>query len=171
MNAITIKRIEIESRKYLDKFDIKQAPVPIEDIAEKMGIKISYAPSDEYSGMLIRKEKGQALMGINSNEIKTRMRFTIAHEVAHYIFDTKSEVAIDYRSSLNLLDKSDEEKRADLFAANILMPKKWINLDFEKIPRGSFSQEHLTDLAKKYKVSLEAMKYRLVNMGLINGII
>jgi Zn-dependent peptidase ImmA (M78 family) len=170
MNSAIVKRIEIESRKYLDKFNIKEAPVPIEEIAEKMGIKISYAPSEEYSGMLIRKENSQALMGINSNEIKTRMRFTIAHEVAHYIFDTKSEITIDYRNSFNMLDKSDEEKRADLFAANILMPKKWIHLDFEKIPRGSFSQEHLTNLAKKYKVSLEAMKYRLVNMGLINGL-
>lgn len=170
MNTITIKRIEIEARKYLDKFDVRQAPVPIEDIAEKMGIKISYAPSDEYSGMLIRKEQSQALMGINSNEAKTRMRFTIAHEIAHYIFDTKSAVTIDYRNSFQMLDKPDEEKRADLFAANILMPKKWVSLDFEKIPKGSFSQEHLIDLAKKYRVSLEAMKYRLVNMGLINGL-
>lgn len=169
MNFSTIKNIEIETRKILSKYEITEVPVLVEDIAKKMGIKISYAPSVEYSGMLIRKDGEQALMGVNSTEPKTRMRFTIAHEIAHFIFDKKTAVSIDYRNNGNILDKSPEEKRADLFAANLLMPKKWLRLDVEKISQESFSKDHIAELARKYGVSAEAMTYRLINLNLITG--
>lgn len=169
MNFSTIKNIEIEARKILSKYEITEVPVLVEDIAKKMGIKISYAPSNEYSGMLIRKESEQALMGINSTESKTRMRFTIAHEIAHFIFDKKTTVSIDYRNNGNVLDKSLEEKRADMFAANLLMPKKWLQLDVEKISQENFSKDQITELARKYGVSTEAMTYRLINLNLITG--
>ena len=169
MNFNTIKNIEIEARKILSKYEINEVPVLVEDIAKKMGIKISYAPSNEYSGMLIRKEGEQALMGVNSNESKTRMRFTIAHEIAHFIFDKKTAVTIDYRNNGNVFDKSLEEKRADVFAANLLMPKKWLQLDVEKISKENFSKDKVADLARKYGVSTEAMTYRLINLNLITG--
>lgn len=167
MNSRDAKIIELRANKILLDSDIHYAPVDIEKVTDRLGIKVSYAPSDEYSGMLIRKDADQALMGINSNEPKTRMRFTMAHEVAHYIFDKKSKVSIDYRATTRLLDKPETEKRADFFAASLLMPKKWLMLDFEKISKESFSQDHLIDLAKKYQVSQDAMKYRLSSLGLI----
>ena len=167
MNSRDIKIVELRANKILLESNIHEVPVDIESIADKLGIKISYAPSEEYSGMLIRREDGQALMGINSSEPKTRMRFTVAHEIAHFLFDKKNKVYIDYRTSTRLLDKPKEEKRADFFAANILMPKKLLTLDFEKISKESFSQDHLIDLAKKYQVSQDAMKYRLSNLRLI----
>lgn len=170
MNYTIIKNIEVESRKLLSKHAITEIPVPVEDIAKKMGIKISYAPSEEYSGMLIRKEGTQALMGINSTEPKTRMRFTIAHEIAHFIFDKKSAVTIDYRNNGNTIVKDPKEERANIFAANLLMPKKWLQEDFNKIPQENFSKDHIAELARKYGVSTDAMTYRLINLHLITGI-
>lgn len=170
MNFSMIKNIEIEARKLLSKYEVSEVPVPVEDIAKNMGIKISYAPSDEYSGMLIRKEGEQALMGVNSNEPKTRMRFTIAHEIAHFIFDKKTAVSIDYRNNGSSLDKPLEEKRADLFAANLLMPRKKLQLDVEKISQENITKDKIADLARQYGVSSEAMMYRLANLNLITGV-
>lgn len=158
------KRLEVGTQKILTKFGIRQAPIPIEEIAASFKIKISYASSDDYSGILIRKENS-ALMGINSNEPETRRRFSIAHELGHYILGRKP-VSIDYRSS-NYIEKPEEEKFADQFAANMLMPRRILTMDFEQIQKGNFSQENLIELAKKYKVSTEAMKFRLANIGLI----
>lgn len=155
--------IELQAQKILNKFSIRQAPVPIEEIVAKLGIKMSYAPSEDYSGMLIRKKKS-ALMAINSNEPESRRRFSMAHELGHYIFG-KEAVSVDYRNT-EYIEKPAEEKLVDLFAANLLMPKRILRMDFEKIS-GSFSSERLTELARKYKVSSEAMKYRLANLGLI----
>lgn len=169
MKPSIIKNIEVRVRMILSEHQIAKAPVIVEDIAKKMGIQVNYAPSDKYSGMLIRKKGEQALMGVNSTESKTRMRFTIAHEIAHFIFDKKIVVSIDYRNSKRILNKSLEEKRADLFAANLLMPSKWIKLDVEKISQEDFKKDQITELAKKYNVSPEAMTYRLMNLNLLTG--
>lgn len=160
------KIIELRANKILQDLSIRKAPVDVEKVAEHLGIKISFAPSEEYSGMLLRKTEGQVLMGINSNEPKTRMRFTIAHEIGHYLFDKGNAVSIDYRSTFQLIDKPTKEIRADLFAANLLMPKKFLTIDFEKVS-SKFSEEDLTEIAKKYQVSKDAMKYRLANLRLI----
>ncbi len=156
--------VELKAQKILIEFGIYNPPVPIEEIVDKLGIKVSFAPSNDYSGILIRK-KGQTLMGINSNEPEARKRFSIAHELGHFLFSKKS-VSVDYRIS-NYVEKPEEEKHADSFAANILMPRRWVSRDFEKISRGTITQNNLTDLAKKYKVSPDAMKFRLANIGLI----
>jgi hypothetical protein len=44
------------------KLGIKQIPVQIEQIAEKLGIRIKRAPSDDFSGILLRKD-GKAWLG------------------------------------------------------------------------------------------------------------
>lgn len=156
--------IELKAQKILTDFGIYNPPVPIEEMVDKLNIKISYAPSKDYSGMLIRK-KSKTLMGINSTEPDARKRFSIAHELGHFLFSKKS-VSVDYRIN-NYVEKPEEEKRADSFAANILMPRRWVLRDFEKISKSTITQNNLIDLAKKYKVSPEAMKFRLANLGLI----
>lgn len=158
---INKKRIELEAQKILNKFGIRQAPVPVEDIISKMGIKMGYAPSDEYSGILIRKDK-VALMGINSNEPEARRRFSMAHELGHFIFE-KNTVTIDHRNN-NYLEKPEKEKCADLFAANLLMPGRMLRIDYERSIGAT--EEKLLALARKYKVSMEAMRIRLASLGL-----
>lgn len=165
MTKNEIQIIELQAQKIFSELAGRKIPVPIEDVAEKLKIAISYAPSEEYSGMLIRREDQQTLMGVNSNEPKTRMRFTIAHEIGHFIFDKKN-VSIDYRDTTKVQEKSPEEKRADYFASCLLMPKKELKLDFDQVPTNSFDKEKLVEFAKKYQVSQDAMKYRLLNLRL-----
>ncbi len=157
--------VQAKIRRILSHFKISQAPVPVEQIAEKMNIQISYAPSSEYSGILIRKEGG-ALMGINSEESPGRRRFTIAHELGHFFLE-KSTVSIDYRDNGNRPDKTIHEKRADEFAATLLMPRPFLIKDFKKISdKESSIEDVLARLVEKYQVSKEAMMWRLKNLGL-----
>lgn len=154
-------------KKILDDFNIKEAPVPVEEVITKLGIKISYAPSNDYSGMIIKKKNGNALIGVNSNEPRARVRFTLAHELAHYFFEDNS-VLTDHRDNFTREDKPEKEKKADYFAANLLIPENIIKKDFNRIIRNKvFLEEHLSYLASLYQVSKEAMNYRLINLGLI----
>lgn len=160
------KKAEISANKIISKFDIQETPVPVENIAEGLGIQIRYAHSDDYSGILVRKGKDKALMGVNSYESPKRVRFTIAHEIGHFVLEKKS-VSIDYRNSNKKRDK--KEAVMDEFAANLLMPKKFIKKDFEKIiSKKIFLDEHLHSLAEQYQVSKEAMKIRLERLSLIS---
>ncbi|MBI2037836.1 MAG: ImmA/IrrE family metallo-endopeptidase [Candidatus Magasanikbacteria bacterium] len=165
-----MKELTIEKTKeILDSFGIKKAPVPVEYIVAQYGINISYAPSKEYSGVLIRKSDGGVLMGVNSDERQSRIRFTIAHELAHFIFDTDQTVTVDYRNKTSLTDKPQKEKRADLFAANFLMPEEFLVEDFKREVKDALyvNGESLKKLAEQYQVSKEAMMYRLKNLNLV----
>ncbi|HSR88793.1 MAG TPA: ImmA/IrrE family metallo-endopeptidase [Candidatus Udaeobacter sp.] len=155
--------IQAKVRKILTHFKVTEAPVPVEQIAEKMNIQISYAPSVEYSGILIRKNGG-ALMGINTEESPARRRFTIAHELGHFFLESTTAVSIDYRDNNNRPDKTIFEKRADDFAANLLMPKQLLLNDFRKLD-GSY-EDRLIELSEQYQVSREAMMWRLKNLNL-----
>ncbi len=159
----------LKTKEILEKFSITQAPVPIEEIVAQYGISIGYAPSEDYSGVLIRKSDGGFLMGINSDETNSRMRFTIAHELAHFLFDKNKAVSIDYRNKTRLINKPEKEKRADFFAANLLMPDNLVTEDFKKASNNTsyFSEADLIKLAELYQVSKEAMRYRLQNLNLI----
>lgn len=161
---INRKRIEVEAQKLLTRFGAGIIPVPVEDIVKQLGIRLSFAPSEDYSGILIKKE-GATLMAINNNEPDTRRRFTIAHELGHFLF-SKEPISVDYRNT-SYIEKPPEEKCADLFAANLLMPRKQLILDFERFSSSTFSQTNLINLAEKYQVSQDAMKYRLANLNLI----
>lgn len=162
--------MQAKIRKILSDFDINQAPIPVEHITEALGIKISFAPSGDYSGILIRrdaKDGGGVLMGINSNDPPARRRFTIAHELGHYLLEKKT-VSIDYRDINHNPNKSETEVKIDEFAANLLMPFEFIKKDFRKISEGGvFFEEHLVQLVDKYNVSREAMTWRLKHLGLI----
>lgn len=140
----------------------KQAPVRVVDIAHEMGIKVykSNIWPDHISG-LIRKdnkrggESGYAIF-TNARHLKERRRFTIAHELGHYVlhYDKIGDGITDdalYRSKLG----NPFERQANRFAANLLMP--W-SLVIESIRLGLDSVE---ELAKKFEVSRSAMSIRL----------
>ena len=165
------EKAKLKSNEILKTFSISSAPIPVESIAESLGIKISYAPSNEYSGILIRKTDGVILMGINNSESIQRMRFTIAHELGHFLMD-RQKVTVDYRNkNYESSAKPAKEKQADFFAANLLMPESFVKSDFESVTSDNvFLENDLEKMANNYQVSKEAMKYRLINLGLIKQV-
>jgi Zn-dependent peptidase ImmA (M78 family) len=143
-------------------------PVPIDKIAENLGITIRYEPAeDKLSGALIRKP-GEAVIGVNSSHHSNRQRFTIAHEIAHFELHKGMRLHIDESFLVNLRDGSlnREEVEANTFAAELLMPTDFITRDAERL-RGEVEGEVLR-LAKRYRVSQRAMEIRLANLGLID---
>ncbi|MGW8185569.1 MAG: ImmA/IrrE family metallo-endopeptidase [Candidatus Moraniibacteriota bacterium] len=165
--------IEKRASQVLNNFSIKQPPILLDKILSVYNITLGEAPSDEYSGFLIRKN-GSALIGINSNDTFARQRFTIAHELAHFLLEKTKDTFVDEHSKINHRSYSHEngkernEVMADKFAASLLMPRNFLKRDFMRIEiKGIFQENDLEYLAEKYVVSKEAMKYRLVNLGLI----
>jgi len=161
-----IKEIELEAEKILDSSGIKTTPIPVESIAKKYNIKISRSPSKEFSGLLIRKD-GESLIGVSSSEPPARQRFTIAHELGHYFLHPKKKTFVDYyRDNKKNLIRKPWEVQANMFAAAILMPRKYLEKDFTQLAKEGFFEEDLKFLADKYKVSEEAMNFRLINLKL-----
>ncbi len=140
----------------------REAPIQVLEIARDLGLRVYRTDGwpDGLSGM-IRKdrkrggESGYAIFA-NSRHSMTRRRFTIAHEIGHFVLhrdligDGISDDAL-YRSRLGGF----RETEANRFAANLLMPWKLIR---EAVDSGT---DTVADLARLFQVSRSAMSIRL----------
>ncbi len=131
-------------------------------LANRMGIEVRATKfkSDWISGG-IHNEKGKAVIYIKANELPTRQRFTVAHELGHYVLHMKEleKGLLEKVDMFRSTETSQREVEANEFAAALLMPepavRKFWNL------YGS-----IEILADMFCVSLSAMSYRLYKLGL-----
>jgi Zn-dependent peptidase ImmA (M78 family) len=153
--------------------NITSAPVDVESVARRLGILVRRTPTDDdISGFLLRHPGGQAIIGVNTLHHPNRQRFTIAHEIGHFILH-QQQVHID-RAVVKLRDRAssqgddDEEVEANGFAAELLMPVEFLGRDLERLPPTDFHDDRrMQQLAKSYLVSVQAMTNRLVILGFL----
>lgn len=181
--TIRKKHIRTVVDRILLEHRITSPHVPVEKIVESLGIQLKKDDvEDNLSGFLVRDtNKGTAVIGVNSNHSEPRQRFTIAHEIGHYLLHEGEVVHFDGNRpgfTVNLRHKddsessSDIEREANLFAAELLMPARFLEQD-ERIKHLDLLNEEddvLQDISKEYKVSLQALTYRLANLGLIDPV-
>ena len=155
----------------LEKFSIKRAPVPVDAIAKGLGIEITELPGDdEISGAMIRTED-RTIIAVNPAHHSNRQRFTIAHELGHYHLHQGLErhVAQNFRIAWRNADSSKAinwtEIQANRFAAELLMPTEFLERDLNALQTVEYLSVAL--LVSKYKVSPEAMKIRLSQLGIL----
>ena len=165
-----IETARARAAELIERFGVKTPPVPVERIAKQLGVVVRYSPfDDELSGMAFLKE-GAEIIGVNANHLSNRQRYTLAHELGHiclHRLQLEKGVHVD-QGSINSLrrdlvsqDGTDPlEREANAFAAELLMPKKLLAgaLDDRMI---DLDDDRLLALAKRFKVSLMALQYRL----------
>jgi Zn-dependent peptidase ImmA (M78 family) len=178
--AVRRKHIRTIVEKILEDRQIRKAPVAVESIVHSLGIQIkSDRVDDALSGFLVRgAETGTAVIGVNAGHSQARRRFTVAHELGHYLLHEGEVVHFDgerpgftvnLRNQESATGESDLEREANLFAAELLMPARFLERDLPKVRRIDLLDEALVlkELAEEYKVSVQALTFRLANLGLI----
>ena len=171
--------IEEKTKKLLKKLSHYKFPVQIKSIIKELGIKLEKVDlGEDISGALVT-EKGKSRIGYNSYESEVRQRFTLAHELGHFILhsDNKDDylfvdnAKVMFRTNKTSNQDYKREREANVFAASILMPKSLITNVYNKIIDSSnhnlIEDEIVEKMASKFKVSQIAMTYRLINLGLI----
>jgi Zn-dependent peptidase ImmA (M78 family) len=179
MNKIPGKSPEKEAQKLLKDLGITGPPVRVEKIATKLKARLAFEPfegKDDISGILYRDGK-RAVIGVNSSHSGVRQRFTIAHEIGHLVLH-EGELFVDQAVRVNFRDKRSslaEDRReieANRFAAELLMPQEMIKREVVKCiakKKITTEEELVAELAKVFKVSAQAMGYRLFNIGIISS--
>ena len=165
-NPMIVERIEKRATEVLRAANAKVVPVPVEAIAAKHQIRVRRGPHRSFSGMLIRKD-GRALIGVNSSEAPVRQRFTIAHELGHFFLHPKKDAFVDYRDNSRDVMRTPREKEANMFAAALLMPSEPLLRDFRSFAKVGLTEDELHALAKRYRVSDDAMRFRLINLNIL----
>jgi hypothetical protein len=141
----------------------QDSPIKIGSLAKGLGLQVSAStlkpgisgeirPSEAPGGFTIR---------VNRHDAPVRQRFTIAHEIAHYLLhrDQIGQGIVDdvlYRSSL-----SDwREAEANRLAADLLMPRAQVNQALDRA-RALGVEDIPLYLAGQFRVSEAAMRIRL----------
>ena len=137
-------------------------------IANSYGIKVEpyrEAVPDDLCGEIEKTDKG-VVIRYNPTHHPNRQRFTIAHELGHYVLGHLNGNHKKFRDPLknfNVMGFDWEEVEANNYAANLLMPKD--KIDFLIFTKGISDIEQMAALLR---VSPAAMTYRLKNLGYIS---
>ena len=128
---------------------------------------VFYPMGDKISGMCIKGESGNCVIGLNSSMSLGRQRFSLAHELYHMYYDDNMVTLC----SKSIGEGIETEKKADVFASFFLIPED------ELMRRSSaFADKHsnkkigLNDIIRLeqcFGVSHQAMVIRLKDSGLI----
>lgn len=132
----------------------------ITKLAERIGLTVYEADfgTDEITG----KIQGTNIY-VNMHDSEPRKRFTIAHELAHYILHQNGDIDhIDYRMSREYYseDELQKEVQANMLAASLLMPEKLVKEIWEFL-------KDVDEVADKFKVSKKAATIRLDSLHLL----
>lgn len=155
-----------------------QIPVPITLVANSLGLRVSPANlSDDISGMLVI-EDGRGSVGYNANHALVRQRFTIAHELGHFVLhrgshdvfiDKKKHTAMFRRDHVSAAGVDPLEIEANQFAATLLMPKNLVLREISDLDFDLADEDTLSLLAHRFEVSTQAMSIRLSALGIFEG--
>ena len=155
-----------EERKNVIREAQEKLPVALGKIAHDLGVSVKVATLEIGISGSIKRIAGydNYEIQINRHETKSRQRFTLAHELSHFLLH-KSLIGdgivdtILYRSGLS----QEMEYQANRLAADILMPRdsilRWLesNVDVSR-------QDAVVPLCGIFGVSEDAM---LIRLGLL----
>ena len=145
----------------IEEYRTAEPPIDIEGLIAEFGIELDkYAklPND-ISGQIELIEPNKYKISVNRSHPETRKRFTMAHELGHYLLHKPllGEGVTDnklYRSENNKNIKRTHETEANKFAAYMLMPQDRVREEYKK-------SKDTSELAERWGVSEQALKIKL----------
>ena len=170
------KHIRLLVQRLIAEHHIQSTPVDVTGVANALGVGVQESPAeDDLSGFLYRDRKhNSAVIGVNADHHPNRRNFTAAHELGHFLLHNFDDLHVDrdfkvwLRSDASSQGTDIEEREANLFAAELLMPADFLERDIDEI--GAFDlldEKVLKELAHKYGVSTQAMTFRLAYLGYV----
>ena len=171
-----LSREEIEERadSVLLEHGLYSIPIDLVTLANRQGIKVHNAKFSEegISGMLAKRGDNITML-IHQSDHPNRKRFTIAHELGHHflhlmedgeIVDTEEDLfRNEGGGEKNTIEQESRrrEVQANQFAAALLMPARLVEEIYQEVTKD------ITEVSRIFKVSREAMGYRLNQLGLL----
>lgn len=171
-------------------------PVGVQRIAEeRLLIPVVFRPLERDVSGALAVIGGLATIVVNQAETRERRRFTIAHEIGHWVLHVRSNLTstptdasqyvdgydnVDFRDDESSSGKNSDEIEANAFANELLMPEAIVRADFRNAMAAHGANIHsfrdhrtlvVQPLAGRYVVSVSAMSCRLRNLNLITPMV
>ncbi|MDD1364481.1 ImmA/IrrE family metallo-endopeptidase [Acinetobacter baumannii] len=140
----------------------KEYPIKVGALARQLGIEVYASTMPANISGEIKEVDGIIQIKINRHDTKQRQRFTLAHEISHFLLHRHllSKGIVDdvlYRSA----QSSVIEAEANRLAADILMPPNLINRLMLDCVDMAHKEKKLEYVAQALDVSVVALKIRM----------
>ena len=161
--------INPEHREILERH-LQEFPVKVGQIAGELGVKIRISSlHPEVSGLIRDEGSDGYVIRVNRYEARERQRFTIAHELAHFMLHKNLIDRSPKGITDNILYRSGApeaiEYEANRLAAEIVMPGYHVKKSLYEDFGGIATEEAIENLAEQFQVSKAAMEIRLINFS------
>ena len=142
---------------------LREYPVRLGEVAKCLGVKVLLSTLPRGTSGQIGQEDGEFVIRINRHEARHRQRFTLAHELAHYLLH-RDKVVAEGGWSENVLLRSGQpaniEYEANRLASDLVIPSDQLRAATAEYA-GPLTSEMIEDLARRFGVSTAAMEIKL----------
>ena len=169
------RKIKKEINKLLNTISYTGGVVDLDAIAKHLGIRV-YKDNlpDNVSGVLDCRKAMSPIVLINSTHHTNRQRFSLAHEIGHFVMlqitgvhmDTKVFLRQDTPNPLH----ARMEREANKFAAELTMPELQVKESWNQISADFLDDNPVAALANQFQVSEGALMIRLKEIKGLNKI-
>jgi Zn-dependent peptidase ImmA (M78 family) len=165
MSTMLLNRLTPDQRDIIEKIQT-EIPVRIGYLSKLLGIssiKVTQLPIG-ISGQISKEEQGYVIR-INKNESRERQRFTIAHEISHYLLHKDLIDLSPNGISDSVLYRSGASRQvefeANKLASYLILPRDRLRQIVDLEYSGETFEVMLEKLAGRFEVSKAAMEIGL----------
>ena len=122
----------------LTEAKVSEVPVPVWEIARAKGARIVLKSLEGDLAGFLYGDAAQQIIGVNTQNAPVRQNFTVAHELAQLLLHDQEHLHLDrafssvrLRDDVSTMGVDDDEKEANLFAAELLAPESFVRRDPE----------------------------------------
>lgn len=147
---------------------IQDCATDLHQIAARAGIEIRNNSRLQFEGMIERESCGRAVISLKPGMNARRERFTLAHELGHYILQCEMLGTVEgklFRGvSRDSLEIREEERLANLLAAELLLPFSVVHSYYDQ----DRMMESLLHICRRFRVSRMMAVRRIADVFSIN---
>ncbi|NUV69973.1 ImmA/IrrE family metallo-endopeptidase [Streptomyces sp. CAI-121] len=132
-------------------------------LEQKLGVNVAFESFQEgLDGLCVSRDAFRLIL-VSSRVAATRQRYTLAHELGHLVAGDSQDIKVDE----NVWGvRTPMETRANAFAAAFLMPAETLR---ETVREEGINDASVAKLLGRLRVSLDALSFRLHNIGAVNA--
>ncbi|NCC96466.1 MAG: ImmA/IrrE family metallo-endopeptidase [Synergistales bacterium] len=150
--------VRAKAQKVLDDTGLSGAArVPLSQIAKHLGLSIEYLPCDDgvVEGICLSC-LGEGLLRVKRRKYRPRLRFTVAHEIGHYVLGHSLDISFCGLPC----PLSPQETEANVWASELLMPRA----AFQREIQNAGGVASIDNLSSVFEVSRAAAKFRTIDL-------
>lgn len=163
MRELRLRAARREALRVLRRFGVeRECPVPVEDVAHALGVRIVRGELKRALASLTRAGRQVRIRVSDAHVDPGQLRFSIAHELGHFV--------LRHRSSLDVCDEAaiqryffdgEAEAEANAFAGELLLPEPTVRRRCEVSPA---NLDVIDAIARDFGTSIVATAIRFAEL-------